>query len=178
MKKALLVIDLQNDFLSPKRRFAIKQNELDRAFTNAPQIIKEAQSKGYELVYIVHEFASPFDRLLSNIFMGGIGKHGTEGVQIHPSIPVLSQNIFVKSKGDAFSNPKLKEFLKEKEVTDLYLIGLDGCQCVNATAQGALRNSFTTHLLTQAIISVMPKQAEKLLKKLETQGAKIIEKLD
>ena len=144
---------------------------------NAPLLIHEAQTKGYELIYIVHEFVSLFERLISTLFMGGIGKHGTPGAQIHPSIPVLSSHIFVKSKGDAFSNPLLKEFLESKQIKDLYLIGLSGCQCVNATANGAIKHSYNTYLLPHAISSFSPTRAQKLFKKLERLGAKFVEKL-
>ena len=38
MKKALLIIDLQNDYMNPNRPFAIKQEELDHSLKNAPQV--------------------------------------------------------------------------------------------------------------------------------------------
>ena len=36
-----------------------------------------------------------------------------------------SDNIYSKNKGNAFSNPNLDSFLKQKHINDVFIVGLD-----------------------------------------------------
>lgn len=171
-KCALLVIDIQEDFSGTNSRNAYK--DTDNFISNVNRIIDCANSKGIFIIYIRHEFAGWLGEFFSRILAGGKGLKGTFGSQIDKRIKVISDYVFTKPKGDAFANPELDKFLINHQINKLYLVGLDGCFCVNQTIDGAVNRGYKSVLIKDGVVTTLPKYWEKILAKYKERGIEII----
>ena len=59
---------------------------------------------------------------------------GTPESELVEGLHVVSDHVFVKYVGDAFSNPELRVFLKQNGVESVEIVGVDGGGCVALTA--------------------------------------------
>lgn len=101
---------------------------------------------------------------------------GTKEAELISELHIVSNLIFDKYVGDAFSNNKLNEFLKSKNIDTIEVIGIDGGGCVALTALGAIKNGYNVIVNTNAIgtSKILDKNKEKYFKKLRQQGAEFI----
>ncbi len=166
MKTALLVIDMQNDYLweKRKRRFAYDTAALTES-VNA--LARRYAQAGHEVIYIRHIIQDlPTNRLLF-----GYSIAGTEGARLYAGLEPVSGVCFDKLVGDALSNGKLRDYLREKDCDTLHLCGLDEYGCVTATALGAVRRGMRAMILRDGTATVMPeKKASKARERLKKAG--------
>lgn len=149
MNTALLVIDMQNDYLYErrKRRFSYDTEQLTGA-VNA--LIHRYGKDGHAIIYIRHIIQNlPTNRLLF-----GYSIAGTEGAALYGGLDIVSDHIYDKLVGDALSNRTLSAFLKAMGCDALHLCGLDECGCVAATAFGAIRRGFQARILREGTATV------------------------
>lgn len=126
MKKALLVIDLQNDYF-PGGEFPLWNTEATLA--NIEEAIKAAQAKGIAVIHIQH-IANP------KVGTAPFFNQGTEGVKIHRRILAAAPDapIVVKEHADSFFETQLEEMLSRLGVTELLVCGMMTQNCVTHTA--------------------------------------------
>ncbi len=88
---------------------------------------------------------------------------GTKGAELISELHIVSNLIFDKYVGDAFSNNKLNEFLRNKNVDTIEVIGIDGGGCVALTALGAIKTGYNVIVNTNAIgtSTILNKNKEK-----------------
>ncbi|MDG0817241.1 cysteine hydrolase family protein [Bdellovibrio svalbardensis] len=165
MNTALLVIDLQVCYL--ELNFSPEERERIVRVTN--HNIAEAHRQGWTVIYIKHYFDSFFAKMFFKIFFKGAGVRGTAKSVFDPRINIINQNLFEKNTEDTFKSTNLDAFLKEHQIDELYITGLDGTACVNATSWGALQRNYKVNLIEDSIISVSPKRWKSLLSKLQKQ---------
>ncbi|WP_417783364.1 cysteine hydrolase family protein [Terasakiella pusilla] len=174
-KSALLLIDIQDDYLSPDLPFPFPADQVDQLLTNSTQVIDHAQTSEMEIIYIQHIFDGFLGRLTSRLFLKGHGVCSRKGIKITERLPLRSDHIFVKNKRNAFTNPALDSFLNDRGIQHLYLAGLDGIYCVNSTAKGALDQGYQITLIEDAIITVSKKKWQKCCANLCQRGAKTVQ---
>ena len=153
MNVALLIIDMQNDYLYEKRmkRFTYDTEQLTGR-VNA--IIHQYSDAGREIIYIRHIIQNlPTNRLLF-----GYSIAGTEGAELYGGLDVVSDYIFDKMVGDALSNRKLRQLIERKGYDKLHLCGLDECGCVTATALGAVKRGIAVEMLKKGVATVFDKR--------------------
>ena len=153
MKTALLVIDMQNDYLCEKRksRFSYDAPALTGA-VNA--LIRRFADEGNDVIYIRHIIQDlPTNRLLF-----GYSIAGTEGAELYPGLEIVSDRCFDKLMGDALSNGDLRALIARQGYDCLYLCGLDECGCVAATAMGAKRRGLRAEILRSGTATVFPEK--------------------
>ncbi|MBR4628032.1 MAG: cysteine hydrolase [Ruminococcus sp.] len=170
MNAALLVIDMQNDYLYEKRKakFAYNTRELTDAVNS---LIHSYADKGCDVIYIRHIIQNlPTNRLLF-----GFSIAGTEGAELYSGLDIVSDLIFDKLLGDAFTNKELLAMVREKGYDELHICGLDEFGCVTSTALGAAKRGMTARIIRSGTATVFPegKQA-KMRKKLDAAGVKYI----
>ena len=149
MNKALLVIDMQNDYLYEKRkkRFAYDTEGL---VSRVNTIIHRYSEAGCDVIYIRHIIQNlPTNRLLF-----GYSIAGTEGAELYKGLDIVSDYIFDKLVGDALSNRKLRQLIERKGYDTLHLCGLDECGCVASTALGAVKRGYAVEILREGIATV------------------------
>lgn len=154
-KSALLVLDVQNDTLGIK-----EYNNVNFLMNNINSAVKYAKDNNIDIVYIKQEFSNPIDKLLS----GGLYEKNSEGSELSSQLEVLSSNIFIKEKTDAFSNNELEEYLLNQKITALYIIGADATACVYKTSLAGKDRGYEVIVLEDAIFSINDKFLKNAIK--------------
>ena len=170
MKTALLVIDMQNDYLYDKRKemFSYHTAELTAAVN---ELIHGYQANGSDIIYIRHIIQNlPTNRLLF-----GYSIAGTEGAELFSGLDIVSEYCFDKYFGDALSNQTLRKLIKEKGYDTLHLCGLDECGCVTSTALGAAKRGIKAEIIRNGTATVFSaKKVSKAHEKLKKANIKFI----
>lgn len=173
-QRAVLVIDIQEDYTGKTAKPPFPYKNSDRLIATVNSIIEKASRKNIIIVYVQQEFDGNLGRMISKIFAGGTAIKGNPGTEIDERILNLSNHIFSKTKGDAFSNPKLDEFLIKHQVNEVYIVGLDAEFCVHATATGALNRGYHVNIITDGIALRVEKKWEKLLNQYLQEGIRLM----
>lgn len=136
MKKAMILIDIQNDYFSGGK------NELfqpEQAALVAAKALEDCRTNGDEVIFIQH---------ISQNKNGGIFCEGTEGCEIHDSVkPLDHEKIFIKHKPNSFYETGLDEYLKSKEITDLLICGMMSHMCIDTTVRAAKDLGYSIKLI-------------------------------
>lgn len=102
MKKALVVIDIQNDITKHYRDIIDKLNTA----------ISWAEENELEVIYIKHNNLSAGTRTF---------KPGTKGEEFAPELKVVSDHIFVKTKASALTSEAFAEFIRDNDIHEFYI---------------------------------------------------------
>ncbi len=175
MKRALFVIDVQNDFCPGG---ALPVPEGDKV---VPEINKLMPK--FDFVLATRDWhpekTAHFDKWPVHCVQG------TKGAEFHPDLNTEKIDKIV-SKGtgtqdDGYSGFDTKEinlvsFLRGKGIEEVYCTGLATEYCVKSTALDAAKNGFKTFVIKEAIrgIEVNPGDIEKAFKEMENAGIKIV----
>ena len=166
VKKALLVIDMQEVTVGKNHAEYFQYDADLLSFVN--QVIDE--NKDCLVVYI----RNIMKKNLINKFAPFQAYEGSKEVELVPELHIVSEHVFDKYTGDAFSNQQLIKLLKENKVNKVEVIGVDGGGCVGLTALGAIKNGFQVVVNTKAVGTMMEKKKDGYFKKLEQSGAEFI----
>lgn len=126
MNKALLIIDLQNDYF-PEGKFPLWNTE--QVLENIKQLIAKAQQQGMKIIHIQHVADSSYG--IAPFF-----NEGTSGVEIHPQILQSAPNgeVVIKKFADSFYNTNLSDVLAKSQIDELLICGMMTQNCVTHTA--------------------------------------------
>ncbi len=170
MKTALLVIDMQNDYLWQRRmkRFAYDTQGLVGRVNG---LIRRYSEAGQDVIYIRHIIQNlPTNRLLF-----GYSLAGTEGAELYGGLEVVSGDVFDKWVGDALSNRALRALIGQRGYDRLHLCGLDECGCVASTALGAKKRGIVAEILRDGTATVFDgRKAARTREKLRQAGVQYI----
>ena len=146
MKKALLVIDIQNDYF-PGGKYPLWNT--DATLANIEHAITSAKSKGVPVILIQHVADSA--RGLAPFF-----NPGTDGVKIHPRILEAAANapVVVKAFADAFVKTDLEVVLTGLGVSDLLVCGMMTQNCVTHTAISKTAEKYGVSILPDCCTTV------------------------
>ena len=146
MSKALLLIDLQNDYF-PGGAYPLWNT--DETLANIENAINKAIKQNIPIIHIQHVANS-------ELGIAPFFNKGTEGVNIHPRILELAPNapIIVKEYADSFVNTKLDEVLSNLEITELLIAGMMTQNCVTHTAISKSAEKYNVSILTDCTTTV------------------------
>lgn len=177
--KALLIVDLQNDFL-PKGSLGVAEGDkiipiVNELISKFPIVIA---SKDWHPENTVHFDIWPVHCV-----------ENTKGAAFPDSLHAEKiQEIFYKgtdNKDDGYSafeatNKSLVDFIDEKKIKELYITGIATDFCVQASVLDSLKHGVKTYVVTDATKAVNKEAGdyEKALKKMEEKGAKLISSSD
>lgn len=137
IKPALLVIDIQNAYLS-----GMAQREKEVAMLNINYYIQLFRSHGYPIIRIYH-YSKQYGP-----------EQGTDQLEFPSSVLVKADDSkVIKTYSDGFNKTDLDKVLKEKGVNTVFLCGLSAVGCVLATWIGAQNNDYKSFLIKDAIMS-------------------------
>lgn len=145
-KKALLVIDLQNDYF-PKGKFPLWNT--DQVLSNIKSAIEKANAQNIAVIHIKHE-AAP-EKGIAPFF-----NQGSEGVEIHPEIMAVAPNseVVVKTYADSFEQTNLEDVLQKQGVEELLICGMMTQNCVTHTAISKAAEKYSVSILTDCCTTV------------------------
>lgn len=167
MKKALLVIDMQNEMIGEKHAPQFNYNA-ETLLQSVNEVIDV--NKSNMVVYIKHIMK----KNLINKFASFHTYEGTENAELVPSLHIVSDYVLSKHNGNAFSNPQLHNLLKEHNIECVEVIGVDGGWCVSLTAIGAVKAGYRVIMNESAIGTIYHKRKEVFSKKLRNANVKFI----
>lgn len=146
MKKALLVIDLQNDYF-PGGKFPLWNTDV--TLSNIEKAINAAKAKNIPIIHIQH-IANP-DMGIAPFF-----NQGTDGAKIHSRILEAAPGapIVVKEFADSFVKTNLEEILTGLEVDELLVCGMMTQNCVTHTAISKSADKYKVCILPDCCTTV------------------------
>ncbi|UCC13039.1 MAG: isochorismatase family protein [candidate division WOR-3 bacterium] len=137
MKPALLVIDIQNSYLT-----MIPEHERRIALEMINGVIWMFREHGYPIIQIYH----------TDPKFGP--KPGTKDFKFPPSVRVKSRDPrIIKNYSNAFKKTDLKKILDKKGRNTLFLCGLSAVGCVLATHFAAKDLDYTSFMVKGALMS-------------------------
>lgn len=146
MKKALLVIDLQNDYFE-SGLFPLWNTE--NTFKNIEKAVQKANENDVPVIFIQH--IADKSQGLSPFF-----NKGTDGAKIHENLLKLAPNtkIVVKSYADGFHKTNLEEVLSELSVDELLVCGMMTQNCVTHTAISKSAEKYDVKIIPECCTTV------------------------
>ena len=187
MKRALIVVDVQNDFceggslpVAGGARVASDISELLHHWSSrdplAPDYAHVVATKDHHVDPGDHWSEQPD-------YARSWPRHcevGTDGEAFHPNLdPQPFDAIFLKGRhaaaysgfeGHDSGGTTLADWLRRHEVSEVDVCGLATDHCVRATALDAVAAGFTTRVLTDLCAGVAPATTEAALTELRTAG--------
>jgi nicotinamidase-related amidase len=171
-KKALLVIDMQIDYIAENAKYPIEKAQIGNLIVTINDIINEYNSKNIQIIYLRNIFRK---NNIKNISRNYASIEGSLGIEIDPRINIYSENIFDKYTPDAFSSIDFENYLIKNQINELYLCGVMADQCVYETALSAFNRGYIVNYYSNAVGSLSVKNIEKTIVKLRKKGINIIE---
>ena len=171
-RRALLLIDFQDDFLADYGRMPVARDQVGPVLAATRAAITQAQARGDLIVQIGNEFR-PHD-LVGNLMRRGAAVAGRPGTRWAPRFAAPGAVYVAKWKSDAFCNPALEKLLREHRIQGIVLAGLYARACVAATTKAALARGFQAHVLGDAVACRSDASREAALGRLRRRGAQIV----
>lgn len=151
--EALLIIDMQEDFTTLAGRGDWDTIALEDCMQNIASLATETRAKGEPVVVIRQVYEGWWANALNGFFNDGRGNANSTGRKLDPRLQVTPDIDIEKPYGDAFSNPELDQFLAERNIGSLRLVGLDGAHCIKNTAHGGLNRGYRVVIEDSGILS-------------------------
>ena len=143
---ALLVVDVQNDFVSPEGSAGKRGEDVSAAMAIMPNLvglIDEARRVGLAIVYIrtTHsEWTDTPSWIYRSSQKSGLNtcREGTWGAEFYAGIaPLPSERVVIKHRYSAFINTDLNTVLKARNIQSVLVCGVATNVCVETTARDA-----------------------------------------
>jgi nicotinamidase-related amidase len=163
-RTALLLIDLQNDFLHPEGWYAqsgVDISHMRRAIEPSSRLVEAARETGVPVVWTRHGYrdardAGPFLGLRPFLADGGL-RLGTWGFEILDGLDVRTEDWIVeKSRLSAFFNTKLELVLRSLDAETILIGGVLTNQCVAATSKDASFRDLKPVVVEEATGTTLP----------------------
>ncbi len=181
-KKALIVVDVQNDFC-PGGSLAVAHG--DEVVAPLNKLMKEFLDRG-EPVFKTRDW-HPATAKHFAVHGGTWPVHcvqNTPGAEFHanlsddPRITIISKGIDESADGySGFDGTRLAQMLREKNVKEVWVGGLATDYCVKETVLSALREGFQVKALADAMraVNVNPGDGAQAIEEMRAAGAEIVE---
>ena len=180
-KKALVIVDVQNDFC-PGGSLAVAHG--DEVVAPLNQLTSEFLSRG-EPVFKTRDW-HPAKTKHFAIYGGTWPVHcvqDTHGAEFHPDlsddprVTIISKGIDERFDGySGFDGTNLAQLLREEDVNEVWVGGLATDYCVKHTVIDALHEGFEVKALADAMraVNVNADDGAKAIKEMRTAGAEIV----
>ncbi len=127
MKKALLIIDVQNDYFAGGK--SELYNPVD-ALDNIEAVLKQFREKKLPVIFVQHI---------------SLGKNAafflpdTEGVQLHERLrPLDNEYVVTKHAPSCFLNTNLTDIVRDNGITEFVICGMMSHMCIDTTTRACM----------------------------------------
>ncbi|ULE34606.1 nicotinamidase [Mycobacterium sp. IDR2000157661] len=181
--RALIITDVQNDFCEGG---SLEVNRCAEVASGISELLSGDHK--YAHVVATKDFhIDPGDHFSENPdFVNSWPPHcvvGTPGADFHPHLePAAVEAVFTKGEysaaysgfeGTDDDGTSLADWLRQRGVDEVDVVGIATDYCVKATAADAVANGFRTRVLRDLIAGVAPESSEKALDELRAAGVQI-----
>jgi ureidoacrylate peracid hydrolase len=173
-KAALIIVDMQNDFVHPDGGFAHRAREKPEAKIDLPflmgtvppaaRLADAFRKADRPVIYIAHVLKPDYSDAQFPYWRATRGAHannrtfiaeGTWGAQIIDELkPRDGEPIVVKKGFGGFSNTPLDTILRNHGVTTCVVCGVTTCVCVSTTIRGGVEHNYRMILASDAAAEV------------------------
>jgi len=137
-KRALLVIDVQNEYFTGKLPVSYPHGSLE----NVLAAMDAARAHGVQVVTIQHAAPQPD----SPVF-----RKGSKEWELHPEIAARPRDVLIhKSLPGSFTGTQLESWLREHGVDSVVIAGYMTQMCCDTTARQAMHLGFGVEFLSDA----------------------------
>lgn len=137
---------------------------------------QEAENSALELTERVNSIVDRFDptrvvyikntkRILS-LSIKGISADTLPSADLDGNLKIVSNSIFHKYTGDAFTSAELISFLENNSASNIVMVGRLAEECLYQTALGGLQKGYSIFIVPEAIVGKTPKRKDKAIKKM------------
>jgi len=179
-KRALLVVDVQNDFC-PGGALAVKEG--DEVVAPLNRLIEEFLARG-DYVFKSRDWHPAKTKHFAD-YGGTWPVHcvqGTRGASFHealiedPRIEIISKGMGDEDSYSAFDGTSLAARLRERGVSEVWVGGLATDYCVKNTALDAMREGFQVKAVAEAMrpVELQPGDGQRAIQEMQRAGAEIV----
>ncbi len=163
---ALIVVDVQNDFVSPKGSAGKRGEDVTSAVAMVPNLIRlidEGRLIGLTIVYIrtTHsEWTDTPSWIYRSSQKSGLStcREGTWGAELYEGIsPLPSERVVIKHRYSAFINTDLNTVLKARGIQSVLVCGVATNVCVETTARDAYMFDYYVTMIDDCSAAYEPK---------------------
>jgi ureidoacrylate peracid hydrolase len=163
---ALIVVDVQNDFVSPKGSAAQRGEDVGNAVAMMPNLIRlidEGRRVGLTTVYIrtTHsEWTDTPSWIYRKSQQSSLStcREGTWGAELYDGIsPLPSERVVIKHRYSAFINTDLNTVLKARGIQSVLVCGVATNVCVETTARDAYMFDYYVTMIDDCSAAYEPK---------------------
>jgi nicotinamidase-related amidase len=192
-KSALIIVDMQNDFVHADGGFAHRARENPEAKIDLPFLMGTIQptarlaeafrNAGRPVIYIAHvlkpdysDAQFPYWRATRGSLTGNrtFITEGTWGAQIIEALkPKDGEPVVVKKGFGGFSNTPLDTILRNHGITTCVVCGVTTCVCVSTTIRGGVEHNYRMILASDAAAEVHREAHEAELKTMQRVFAEV-----
>ena len=176
-RTALLVIDMQNAFVSKGGMFDLSGKDMDyiaQTITPNRNIIRAAREKGVKVVYAVHRISADMketgpmsrfsmtpERLKNPEIRNGSILEGTWGTEIIEELkPLEDEMVIVKRRFGAFTGTELDMMLRTFDIRYLIFTGVATNVCVETSLREASQLQYLPVLVSDACAATEPSRQQ------------------
>ena len=171
-RSALIVVDMQNDFVHPDGGFAHGARENPEAKIDIPfllgtipqvkRLIAAFRSAARPVVYIAHVLKADYSDAQFPYWRATVGSchrtfitEGTWGAKILEELkPDPGEHLVIKKGFGGFSNTPLDTILRNLDVHTCVVCGVTTCVCVSTTIRGGVEHNYRMVLVKDAVAEV------------------------
>ena len=168
-KSALLVIDIQEATTGPLSIYPFFQKNSDKLIKNINRITDIFNNQNILVIHIRSEISNPLINLLNSSYA-----KGSPGAQFDKRIKTASGFEVIKRAKDSFKNTNLDSILTSNKVNELYIVGLDAAECVNATVEASQNRNYKVNIIEEAIISKSVVRKDSMIANFKVRGVKVL----
>ena len=155
---ALLVVDIQEVITGGHSIFPSLQEQSENLIQKINQAIDSFEVHNYPVIYIRSEITNPLINLINSSY-----EKGSLGVQYDKRLKIVSDIEVVKTGKDSFRNTNLDDILTKNKVNELYIVGLDAAECVNATVEASQNRQYKVNIIKEAVISKSQNKTDSMM---------------
>jgi ureidoacrylate peracid hydrolase len=183
-KSALIVVDMQNDFIHPDGAFAVlakahPERRIDMPFLSSTipttkRLIEAFRNAGRPVIYLAHVVKADYSDAAFPYWRGSTMKktsflvEGSWGAQVVDELaPRREEHLVVKKGFGGFSNTPMDTILRNYGATTCVVCGVTTCVCVSTTVRGGVEYNYRMIVVRDAVAEVNREQHESELKTLQ-----------
>jgi ureidoacrylate peracid hydrolase len=163
---ALIIVDVQNDFVSAEGSAAKRGEDVSAAMAMVPNLLRlidEARRVGLTIVYIrtIHsEWTDTPSWIYRSSQKSGLNtcREGTWGAEFYAGIsPLPSERVVIKHRYSAFINTDLNTVLKARGIQSVLVCGVATNVCVETTTRDAYMFDYYVTMIDDCSAAYEPK---------------------
>ena len=168
-KSALLVIDVQEATTGHLSMYPFFQKNSDELLENINRITNSFNNQNILVIHVRSEISNPLINLLNSSYA-----KGSPGAQFDKRLKTTSGLEVIKRAKDSFKNTNLDSILTSNKVSELYIVGLDAAECINATVEASQNRNYKVNLIEEAILSRSTEMKDSMIVVFKNRGVNVL----